>query len=58
VGAKTGSKITGSTGDGTGICDTGGGFHICWTTHVAERSLSTTVIDAATQTATYKVPKK
>lgn len=32
---------------------------ICWVSHYAERSLSpTSVIDSASQTATYKIPKK
>lgn len=57
IGAKTGSKITGSTGEGTGICGPDAA-HICWITHLAERSLSTTAIDTALQTVTYKVPKK
>lgn len=31
---------------------------ICWVTHYAERSLSTSIIDMAGMTTTYKVPKK
>jgi hypothetical protein len=31
---------------------------ICWVSHYAERSLSTTIIDRAGMTTTYKVPKK
>jgi hypothetical protein len=31
---------------------------ICWVSHYAERSLSTTIIDAASQTVPYKIPKK
>jgi len=31
---------------------------ICWVTHVAERSLNNTIIDAAAQAVSYKVPKK
>jgi hypothetical protein len=58
VGAKPGSKITGSTGEGAAICDAAGGYHACWTTHLAERSSTATIIDAATQTGKYKVPKK
>lgn len=57
VKAKTGSTITGSTGEGAGICTTAGGFHLCWSTHLAERSSTATLIDIATQTKTYKVPK-
>lgn len=46
--AKPGSVI----GPGTEqICT------ICWVSHYAERSLSTTVIDEAIQTKTYKVPR-
>lgn len=50
--AKVGSVIGPGGGENTGICA------ICWVSHYAERSLSTTVIDSATQTASYKVPKK
>ena len=31
---------------------------ICWVSHVAERSLNTTIIDSAAQTGSHKVPKK
>ncbi|MGH2740415.1 MAG: hypothetical protein ACRDH6_08065 [Actinomycetota bacterium] len=58
VKAKTGSVIEGSTGEGAGICGTAGGFHLCWSTHIAERSSTATLIDIATQTKAYKVPKK
>lgn len=50
--AKTGTVIGPGGGDAAGICQ------ICWVTHTAERSLSTTIIDSAAQTSTYKVPKK
>lgn len=49
VEAKTKSKIMAG---GSDICS------ICWVSHIAERSLDTTVIDTAAQTVTYKVPKK
>lgn len=52
--AKTGTLIGGGT---TGASNTN--CQICWVPHVAERSLTPrTVIDAAVQTVTYKVPKK
>ncbi|MDQ3952057.1 MAG: hypothetical protein M3279_03680 [Actinomycetota bacterium] len=52
--AKTGSLISGGTGGATGS-----GCQICWALHKAERSLTdTTVLDAAAQAKTYKVPKK
>jgi hypothetical protein len=52
--AKTGTLIGGgSTGASNTNCQ------ICWVPHYAERSLTPrTVIDAATQTIAYKVPKK
>jgi hypothetical protein len=50
--AKVGSVIGPGGGENVGICA------ICWVSHYAERSLSTTVIDSATQTVSYKVPKK
>jgi hypothetical protein len=31
---------------------------VCWVTHYAERSLNSTIIDAAVQTIAYKIPKK
>lgn len=50
VKAKTGSVIGPGPDE---ICT------ICWVSHTAERSLSpTSVIDSATQTGSYKVPKK
>ncbi|MGH2757795.1 MAG: hypothetical protein ACRDI3_08405 [Actinomycetota bacterium] len=49
VKAKTGSVIGPG---GVQICT------ICWVSHYAERSLDATIIDAATQSVTYKVPKK
>ncbi len=52
VKAKTGSKITIGSGDALGICS------VCWVSHAAERSLQNTIIDSATWTTTYKVPKK
>lgn len=52
--AKTGTLIGGGT---TGASNTN--CQICWVPHYAERSLTPrTVIDAAVQTVTYKVPKK
>jgi hypothetical protein len=49
--AKPGAKITTASGDAIGICT------ICWVSHVAERSHQDTVLDAAIQTTTYKVPR-
>lgn len=52
--AKTGTLIAGGTG---GASDTM--CQICWVPHLKERSLTPrTVVDAAVQTITYKVPKK
>lgn len=52
--AKTGTLIGGGT---TGSSNTN--CQICWVPHYAERSLTPrTVIDAAVQTVTYKVPKR
>jgi hypothetical protein len=52
--AKTGTLIGGGT---TGAANTN--CQICWVPHYAERSLTPrTIIDAAVQTVTYKVPKK
>lgn len=52
--AKTGTTIGGGT---TGAANTN--CQICWVPHYAERSLTPrTIIDAAVQTVTYKVPKK
>jgi hypothetical protein len=52
--AKTGTVISGGT---TGAANTN--CQICWVPHYAERSLTPrTVIDAAVQTVSYKVPKK
>lgn len=46
--AKPGSKIVAG---GENICT------ICWVSHLAERSLGTTLIDAAAQTGSYKIPR-
>ncbi|MEA2434607.1 MAG: hypothetical protein QOK47_119 [Actinomycetota bacterium] len=46
--AKPGSSIIGG---GSQICT------ICWVSHYAERSLSTTIIDTTAQVVTYKIPK-
>lgn len=52
--AKTGSLIAGGTAGAAAS-----GCQICWVPHYAERSLTPyTIIDAATQTAPYKIPKK
>lgn len=52
--AKNGSLISGGTGGATGT-----GCQICWVLHYAERSLTpVTVLDAAAQATSYKVPKK
>lgn len=50
--AKTGSVIAGGGGETASLCQ------ICWVSHYAERSLSTTVIDSAAMATGYKVPKK
>jgi hypothetical protein len=50
--AKAGMTVTGGAGAAAGICA------ICWIPHHAERSLNTTVIDAAAQLVAYKIPKK
>ena len=50
--AKAGSVIGPGGGESVAICS------ICWISHTAERSLNTVIIDAATMTATYKVPRK
>ena len=47
VGARPGSVIQQGI---LGICP------ICWAMHTAERTVSTTVIDSASQTKTYRVP--
>ena len=52
IGAKTGSVIAGGSGETSSLCQ------ICWVSHYAERSLSTTVIDNAAMAVGYKVPKK
>jgi hypothetical protein len=52
IGAKTKTLIQGGAGDATAICQ------ICWVTHVAERSLNSTIVDSAAMTGAYKVPKK
>ena len=52
--AKNGSLITGGSSGATST-----GCQICWVLHYAERSLTpVTVLDAAAQAVTYKVPKK
>ncbi|HVF54415.1 MAG TPA: hypothetical protein VNC78_12540 [Actinomycetota bacterium] len=54
VKAKAGTTVAGGTGGATGT-----GCQICWVPHYAERSLTpTTIIDAAAQAVTYKIPKK
>jgi hypothetical protein len=52
VKAKTGSVVAPGAGDSTGICTA----QVCWVTHTAERSLSTTAIDTAAFAKSYKVP--
>lgn len=52
IGAKPGSVISVGGGNEATICA------ICWVSHVAERSLNSTIIDDATMTSTYKLPKK
>lgn len=50
--AKKGSVIGPGGGESIAICS------ICWISHLAERSLNTVIIDAATMAGTYKVPRK
>jgi hypothetical protein len=55
MGAKKGTEVVGGSG---GRASTG--CQICWVAHYAERSLTSastghTIVDAATQTATFKV---
>lgn len=52
IGAKPGSVISAAGGNEVQICS------ICWVSHVAERSLNSTIIDTATWASTYKLPKK
>lgn len=53
VKGKPGLIVGGGAGGAAGT-----GCQICWVPHYAERSLTpTTIIDAAVQTATYKIPK-
>lgn len=51
VEAKPGSILAPGGGDQASICQ------ICWISHTAERSLNTTVIDAAGMTESFKIPK-
>ncbi len=52
--AKTGTVVAGGSSGASGTS-----CQICWVPHYAERSLTpSTVIDSATQTISYKVPKK
>jgi hypothetical protein len=54
IGAKTGTLIAGGT---TAAASTN--CQICWVPHYAERSLTpSTIVDQATMTVGYKVPKK
>lgn len=50
--AKPRSRIGPGAGDSTGICQ------ICWVTHTVERSLQSTIVDAASMTKVWRVPKK
>lgn len=52
IGAKPGSVIGPGAGNEVTICP------ICWVSHTAERSLDATIIDGASMTSTYKIPKK
>lgn len=52
VKAKPKSVIQGGGGDAVGICQ------ICWVSHIAERSLDSTIIDDAAMLGKWKVPKK
>lgn len=49
--AKPGSIIGPGGGENVSICS------ICWVSHYAERSLNSTIIDAAAPVASYKVPR-
>lgn len=55
VKAKPGSKLTTGTGDASTLC---GGQAACWISHAAERSSDRTIIDIATWSSTYKIPRK
>lgn len=50
--AKAGTVIGPGGGNEAQICQ------ICWVSHAAERSLNSTIIDTASQTGSYKIPKK
>ncbi|MFN2388420.1 MAG: hypothetical protein ABR575_02260 [Actinomycetota bacterium] len=52
VKAKPGSVVGPGLGDAIAICG------ICWVSHTAERSHQDTVIDLATMSSTWKVPRK
>jgi hypothetical protein len=52
--AKPGSVVSTGAGDAATLCKA----TACWTSHTAERSLDTTIIDAAIWTSSYKIPKK
>jgi hypothetical protein len=54
VKAKPGSVVTAGTGDAVTLCY---GGPICWTSHTAERSSDRTLIDIASWTTAYKVPR-
>ncbi|MBW3595524.1 MAG: hypothetical protein KY391_08085, partial [Actinobacteria bacterium] len=49
--AKKGSVVTPGAGDSTAICSA----QICWVSHTAERSLSSTLIDTAVVSKSFKV---
>jgi hypothetical protein len=51
--AKPGSIVTTGAGDAATLCKA----TACWTSHTAERSLDATVIDSASWTTSYKIPK-
>jgi hypothetical protein len=51
--AKPGSVLTTGAGDAATLCKA----TACWTSHTAERSLDATVIDSASWTTSYKIPK-
>ena len=52
VKARPGSRIGPAGGDAIAICQ------VCWVSHIAERSLQTTIVDSAFTSKTYRVPKK
>ena len=51
--AKPGTVLTTGGGDAATLCKASA----CWTSHTAERSLDSTIIDSAVWSTSYKIPK-